>query len=966
MADATTISVLLTVRDLASQKLKQVEGNMDKLGGTVMRNRRAIGTAMLGIGAAVAGLGVVAAKSAATFDSAMREVNSLVGLSSEEFKQLSDQTLELSSRIGVDAVGASEALYQAISAGVPTDNVMEFMEVASKAAIAGVTDTETAVDGLTTVLNAFKMETSDAQKVADVMFVAVKGGKTTFDELAASMFYAAPIAAAMGVDFESVAAAAATMTKQGIPTKQAMTSLRQAFVALQKPTVDMEEALSQVGVASGRALLDAHGLQKGLHVLTTQTNLTESQMVKAFGSVEAFQAVLALTGQNAEMAASDLEASYNSMGSATEAFDIINQSVSRQWEIMTSRMKVVSIQMGGVLLPIVEFLARHMANLAEKFRDFQKEHPALVKWVGLASLALGGLLIVFGALALALPGLIAGFTILWGVAFAPATAVILGVTAAIVAAIVIWKKWEDASVKVRIVVLALGAAILFALGPIGWIAAAVMAGIAIWKNWDTVISKVKKIIAEAGQAFIWVARQILVAAKAIADFIPGLKGTEDMLQRDIDKLDAMTASMDGWARETDLKTRQAAQAWGDMEDTNIRVAEEVKRNNHTMGDSTSDTASVIERALADVEASHQGAANIVATETEKITKSWGDVEDEILRVQGGITKSLNELQDEHDRNAYLTRLAIDSHIDAREAERDAMIASAQASIELANKQREAFQSTTDSLLFQFSAQGTAWNDLGGNAKSVIEALAATTDRSASAITQEFMKMRLAGESWKDMLLRLDSDGVLNLAKLQEAMKALGDESAKTGDKIAKTLGSTASHGGHATAMAPYAGGPVLPVGASFDHSGWNKFSQEQQEKARMNWSGMSDDQLQQMFGSSQEAVRWAASQERFKRGTALSSFKPGNLFLASDPDFAKFEAAKLAQGGIVRHPTMALVGESGPEAVIPLGRGGGMGQTNHFHFHGAVYGVEDLKEAVVEAVRDHAISGGFSGVFAEA
>ena len=51
---------------------------------------------------------------------------------------------------------------------------------------------------------------------------------------------------------------------------------------------------------------------------------------------------------------------------------------------------------------------------------------------------------------------------------------------------------------------------------------------------------------------------------------------------------------------------------------------------------------------------------------------------------------------------------------------------------------------------------------------------------------------------------------------------------------------------------------------------------------------------------------------------------------------------------------------------MPLGRGGGMGTTNNFHFHGAVYGVEDLKEAVVEAVRDHAISGGFSGVFAEA
>ena len=77
-------------------------------------------------------------------------------------------------------------------------------------------------------------------------------------------------------------------------------------------------------------------------------------------------------------------------------------------------------------------------------------------------------------------------------------------------------------------------------------------------------------------------------------------------------------------------------------------------------------------------------------------------------------------------------------------------------------------------------------------------------------------------------------------------------------------------------------------------------------------------------------------------------------------------AAGLANGGIVQQPTLAVVGEAGPEAVVPLNKGAGMGTTNNFHFHGAVYGVEDLKEAVVSAVRDHAISGGFSGVFAEA
>jgi phage-related minor tail protein len=34
---------------------------------------------------------------------------------------------------------------------------------------------------------------------------------------------------------------------------------------------------------------------------------------------------------------------------------------------------------------------------------------------------------------------------------------------------------------------------------------------------------------------------------------------------------------------------------------------------------------------------------------------------------------------------------------------------------------------------------------------------------------------------------------------------------------------------------------------------------------------------------------------------------------------------KLANGGIVSRPTLALIGEQGPEAVVPLSRGGGMG-----------------------------------------
>ena len=45
---------------------------------------------------------------------------------------------------------------------------------------------------------------------------------------------------------------------------------------------------------------------------------------------------------------------------------------------------------------------------------------------------------------------------------------------------------------------------------------------------------------------------------------------------------------------------------------------------------------------------------------------------------------------------------------------------------------------------------------------------------------------------------------------------------------------------------------------------------------------------------------------------------------------------RLAQGGIVTSPTVALIGEAGPEAVIPLGRGRGGGVT--INLYGDVYG----------------------------
>ena len=57
-----------------------------------------------------------------------------------------------------------------------------------------------------------------------------------------------------------------------------------------------------------------------------------------------------------------------------------------------------------------------------------------------------------------------------------------------------------------------------------------------------------------------------------------------------------------------------------------------------------------------------------------------------------------------------------------------------------------------------------------------------------------------------------------------------------------------------------------------------------------------------------------------KIGFSLPDWLGGKSFNLDVP-----EIPKLAEGGIVNRPTLAMIGEGGPEAVVPLNRGGGLG-----------------------------------------
>lgn len=360
--DLPAIKQRIVVDDSA---LSGLGARLGKVGGM-------LGKAVAG-GAAVAAAGIGAfvasgVKGAISVEKGIGEVVTLFGVTGDEAKALGQKmasgVADLSNEVGIAQDALVGGLYSAISAGVPEDNAFEFLKVASKASIAGVTDVETAIDGITTTINAFGLETSEAEAVSDSMFAAVQGGKTTFEELSASMSNIAPAAAAAGVSFQEVNAGIATLTAAGVPTAQATTQLRAALVGLQKPSKEMDKIFQDLGHANAQAAIEAEGMGFALKAVSDAADGDNGKLTTLLGSVEAVGAAQIIAGTGADKFAAELERQENSAGAAGDAFETMNATTSRAMENLKTQFTNAAIAVGSEFLPkineVVTAAAQHL------------------------------------------------------------------------------------------------------------------------------------------------------------------------------------------------------------------------------------------------------------------------------------------------------------------------------------------------------------------------------------------------------------------------------------------------------------------------------------------------------------------------------------------------------------------------------------------------------------------------------
>ena len=352
---ANKVDIVITATDKASGKIGKVGGGLADLG-----QKAAIGIGLAGVAAAAAGAAAIGM--AASFQEGMNEVATLAPDVEANIGALRAGVLGLSTELGTNAVESTKALYQAISAGVPAGSAIEFLEIASQAAIGGVTDTETAVDGLTTVMNAFSSQNIDAEKAADVMFATVKAGKTNFAQLSASMFQVAPLANAAGVSFEEVSAALATITAQGTPTAVATTQIRSAIEGIINPSKAMNKIFRDAGFASGELALEQLGLAGAADILVKATGGSNAELKKLLGTADGMQAILGISGDNADSFAENMDGMANSAGAADKAFGIMEKGFTQQMKKLKAGFQSIVIQIGAKLIPVIQPLVEWLGK----------------------------------------------------------------------------------------------------------------------------------------------------------------------------------------------------------------------------------------------------------------------------------------------------------------------------------------------------------------------------------------------------------------------------------------------------------------------------------------------------------------------------------------------------------------------------------------------------------------------------
>lgn len=367
------LQVIIDLKDKASGKLDKFDKNLGKSSKAIA----AVGAAAAAAAIVIAAAFVASVKKAAEFEKQMSDVSTLLGVGNKVTDEFVDGIKDLIKTMPVDPDELGASAYSIVSAGITeTADTLMVLEAATKLGVAGLGTTEEATSLLTTAMNAFGFEASEAGDVAEILFTSVRAGKTTIADLDQSFGKMAGNASAANISLEDVQAATSAITTVTGKTSEAQNALAQVFLELTKVGGALDKNLRDQGgsLEELQASVGEEGLVGGMEALRDKLGLTDTQFKNLFSSAEGGTAVFQLlTSANENVKQNFLDMTDSSF-ELESAFLKQNETTTAQFQLLKNNLSVIMIELGTAVLPT-------LIKAVKGFTKWLKDNEGTIKKV---------------------------------------------------------------------------------------------------------------------------------------------------------------------------------------------------------------------------------------------------------------------------------------------------------------------------------------------------------------------------------------------------------------------------------------------------------------------------------------------------------------------------------------------------------------------------------------------------------
>ena len=355
-------------------------------------------------------------KKAIDFETAMAGVRKVVDFDSPEaFKKMSDDILELSTRIPMAAEGLAAIVEAGGQSNIPRDELLKFAELAAKVGVAFDVSADMAGTSMAKVKTAMGLTLDETGALFDAMNHLSNNSAAKAEHTLNFLNRAGADGAKGGFDQTETLAMGAAMIAAGAGADTAATSFRNMIRALTKG----ESATSRQRGAMKRLGLDAAQVSKSMQrdaVGTTRdvferlnqlpAHLKTSVMSDLFGD-EARDLSKLLNNMELLPQMLELVADKQSyLGSAEKEFAAQSETTRNQMQLTQNQLAVLGVEIGETVLPQLKDLLVTVNGITKGVSAWAKEHPKLTKFVVQGGIAVGALAVAGGALLTASAGLI--------------------------------------------------------------------------------------------------------------------------------------------------------------------------------------------------------------------------------------------------------------------------------------------------------------------------------------------------------------------------------------------------------------------------------------------------------------------------------------------------------------------------------------------------------------------------------